>query len=229
MRSSLLVNPDIRARRCREIEHRLRALGLRGVARVVAHRNRRVVLSVTPSRVLRVHEGFALAPDRVLKAIVRYVRPGTPRLLRRAALNEIVTFPVESIAPPEPTVRRPHPGEAPLLTRLEALHATLNERHFGGALGAVTFRLSGRMRERLGEFTAARSNGRGEIAISGRHIRRDGWSEVEHTLLHEMIHQWQAEHGKPVDHGREFRRMARHLGILPRARRPVAGASRLPS
>jgi len=220
------VSPDVRTRRCQEIEHRLRALGLRGVERVVAHRNRRVVLSVTPSRVLRVHEGFALAPDRVLKAIVRYVRPGTPRLLRRAALSEIVTFPVETIAPPEPSVRRQKADDVPLLTRLAALHAALNERHFGGALGVVSFRLSGRMRERLGEFTAGRGGTPGEIAISGRHIRRDSWLEVEHTMLHEMIHQWQSEHGKPVDHGREFRHMARNLGILPRARRPVMGTLR---
>lgn len=214
------------ARCAHEIEHRLRALGLRGVEHVVAHRNRRIVLSVTPSRVLRVHEGFALAPDRVLKAIVRYVRPGTPRALRRAALSEIVTFPVETIAPPPPRAPRPRADDLPVLEQLETMHHALNTRHFGGALGAVTFRLSGRMRERLGEFTGGRGGAPSEIAISGRHIRRDGWAEVEHTLLHEMIHQWQAERGKPVNHGREFRHMARLLGVLPRARRPVAAATR---
>lgn len=217
---------EMRTRRAREIEQRLRALGLRGVEHVVAHRNRRIVLSVTPSRVLRVHEGFVLAPDRVLKAIVRYVRPGTPRALRRAALSEIVTFPVETIAPPPPRARRSRAEELPLLEHLERLHHALNMNHFGGVLGAVTFRLSGRMRERLGEFTGGRGDALPEIAISGRHIRRDGWAEVEHTLLHEMIHQWQAERGRPVDHGREFRRMARLLGILPRARRPVAAVPR---
>jgi len=220
------VSSETRVRRAHEIEHRLRALGLRGVERVVAHRNRRIVLSVTPARVLRVHEGFVLAPDRVLKAIVRYVRPGTPRLLRRAALSEIVTFPVEKIAPPLPRPRRPRAEDLPVLERLETLHQVLNARHFGGTLGPVTFRLSGRMRERLGEFTGGRGQARAEIAISGRHIRRDGWAEVEHTLLHEMIHQWQAQRGKPVDHGREFRRMASHMGILPRARRPVAAVPR---
>jgi hypothetical protein len=201
---------------------------LRGVERVVAHRNRRVVLSVTPSRVLRVHEGFALASDRVLKAIVRYVRPGTPRLLRRAALSEIVTFPVETIAPSRPRPHRPRAEEQPVLEHLASLHTIFNERHFGGQLSAVGFRLSGRMRERLGEFTAGRAGSSAEIAISGTHIRRDGWHEVEQTLLHEMVHQWQAESSRRVDHGQEFRRKAREIGILPRARRPLT-AHRRPS
>ena len=36
--------------------------------------------------------------------------------------------------------------------------------------------------------------------------RGTGGAEVEHTLLHEMVHQWQAETGLPVDHGPLFRR-----------------------
>jgi hypothetical protein len=53
---------------------------------------------------------------------------------------------------------------------------------------------------------------------------------VEHTLLHEMVHQWQAENGLPVDHRGGFRRKAREVGILPAARRPVrprGGAGRV--
>ena len=56
-----------------------------------------------------------------------------------------------------------------------------------------------------------------EIALSRRHVRGDGWRETEQTLLHEMIHQWQAEAGQPVDRGAEFKRKARELGI-PRAK-----------
>jgi hypothetical protein len=41
--------------------------------------------------------------------------------------------------------------------------------------------------------------------------------EVLDTLLHEMVHQWQDETGRPVDHGREFRRKAREVGIEPTA------------
>jgi hypothetical protein len=57
--------------------------------------------------------------------------------------------------------------------------------------------------------------------MSRRHLRHDAWEEVEHTLLHEMVHQWQAETGQPVDHGPGFRRKAREVGALPRARRPA--------
>ena len=51
-------------------------------------------------------------------------------------------------------------------------------------------------------------------------MRRHAWAEVEETLLHEMVHQWQAETGRAVDHGAEFRRKAREVGGVPRA---VAG------
>lgn len=29
-------------------------------------------------------------------------------------------------------------------------------------------------------------------------------TEAKATLLHEMVHQWQELHGKPLDHGHEF-------------------------
>jgi hypothetical protein len=60
-----------------------------------------------------------------------------------------------------------------------------------------------------------------EITISRRHLARHDWSEVEHTLLHEMVHQWQAESGLRVDHGPTFRRKAREVGVLAAARREV--------
>jgi len=60
-----------------------------------------------------------------------------------------------------------------------------------------------------------------EIAISRRHIARHLWSEVEHTLLHEMVHQWQAETGLPVDHRAAFRRKAAEVGVLPVAKRAL--------
>jgi hypothetical protein len=44
---------------------------------------------------------------------------------------------------------------------------------------------------------------------------------VEATVLHEMVHQWQAETGRPVDHGPGFRAKAEELGVVPRARRRV--------
>jgi len=58
--------------------------------------------------------------------------------------------------------------------------------------------------------------------LSRRHIRRDGWDEALHTLLHEMVHQWQDEQGFVVDHGSIFRAKARAVGITPLACRAVA-------
>jgi hypothetical protein len=46
---------------------------------------------------------------------------------------------------------------------------------------------------------------------------------VEHTMLHEMVHQWQAESGLPVDHGAAFRQKAAELGIQPHASRRLPG------
>jgi len=68
------------------------------------------------------------------------------------------------------------------------------------------------MRRKLGHYTLG-TDEPATISISRRHLRRDGWNEVLSTLLHEMVHQWQEETGRPVDHGVEFRRKARLVGI----------------
>jgi hypothetical protein len=205
------------------LRRRLDALGMPRFRGFATHTNRTVLLSVTAEGVLRVHRGYAWAPDRVLSAIVRYVRPGTRRATRRSAEREFLTFPVEVHAPPaRPSrrgVERLRPGDEATLARLAEMHARLNERHFGGALPAIRFRLSGRMRTRLGELTVDAKTGEAtEIAVSRAHLRH-GWAEVEETVLHEMVHQWQAESALPVDHGTEFRRKARAVGIEPSARR----------
>jgi hypothetical protein len=70
-----------------------------------------------------------------------------------------------------------------------------------------------------------RPRGVGEIAISWRHIRRHRWEEVIHTLIHEMVHQWQDENGLAIDHGTRFRAKARDVGIDAAAKRPVAQRS----
>ena len=101
-------------------------------------------------------------------------------------------------------------------------HRRYNVLYFGGQLAPIAIRISSRMRTRLGQYTAASPYGEpAEIAISRAHIRRHGWAEALHTLLHEMVHQWQDESGLPIDHGRAFRRKAREVGIAPAARRPV--------
>jgi hypothetical protein len=206
------------------LAHRLKLLGLRDVDRIHTHTNRTVMVSLA-RRTLRLHQGYASAPDRVLRAIVRFLDPRVPRVLRRVAEREFLGFPVEEYAPPPAGRRRgerPRPGDVLLLQRLAELHRQLNEAHFGGRLSAIPIRLSGRMRTRLGELTMdCRSRRAEEITISRHHIRRHPWSEVEHTVLHEMVHQWQAESGLAVDHGPCFKRKARELGIEPLARRPM--------
>jgi hypothetical protein len=203
---------------------RLQELGLRDVDEVVTHTNRTVMLSLS-RRVLRMHRGYASAPDGVLKAIVRFLNPRVPRALRRAAEREFLQFPVDEHAPPPagPSRReRARPGDVLLLHRLETAHRELNQEHFGGTLGEIPIRLSGRMRRRLGELSVDIQSGRPiELSLSRRHIDRHSWAEVEHTLLHEMVHQWQAETGLRVDHGASFRKKAREVGVLPAARRRI--------
>jgi hypothetical protein len=75
------------------------------------------------------------------------------------------------------------------------------------------------MKSRLGHYSAASHGVSGEIAISWRHIRRHGWDDALRTLLHEMVHQWQDETGRPIDHGPDFRQQAREVGIAAAARR----------
>lgn len=212
---------------------RLHLLGLREIERVITHTNRTVMLSLS-RRTLRIHRGYAFAPDRILKAIVRFLNPRIPRARRRAAEREFLAFPVQVYAPsPErpPRTERARPGDVMLLHRLETLHRGLNLQHFGGTLGEIPIRLSAQMRSRLGEFSIDLRTGQTEIALSRRHLDRHPWSEIEHTMLHEMVHQWQAESGLPVNHGPVFRQKAREVGVLPSATTRCAGTRsvRLPA
>jgi hypothetical protein len=206
------------------LPERLRGLGLTQVDRVLTHNNTTVMLSLNRGT-LRLHRAYAFAPDDVLLAIVRFLSPRLPRVRRRAAEREFLKFPVRSYFDPRRPIRRERarPGDRQLLRQLGELHRSLNLRHFAGALQEVPLRLSSRMKSRLGELSADHETGRPlEIGISRRHIARHGWAEVEHTLLHEMVHQWQAESGLPVDHGPTFRAKAREVGVLPAAKRRVS-------
>jgi SprT-like family protein len=208
------------------LPERLQALGLKDVERVLTHTNQTVMLSLS-RRILRIHRGYAFAPDDVLKAVVRFLNARVPRTLRRAAEREFLDFPVHAYAPvPKKPLRRERarPGDVRLLHRLGDLHRRLNAQHFGGALGEIPIRISSRMKSRLGEVAIDIQTGRPmEIGMSRRHLVRHPWSEVEHTMLHEMVHQWQAETALPVDHGRTFRKKAREVGVLAAAKRRVSG------
>jgi len=211
---------------------RLALLGLRRPKALRLTDNRSVMVSLSPRGVLSIHRGFARAPDRVLRAVVRFLAPGTARAMRRAAEHEILSFRPEDFAAGPPrrqrAADRPRAGDGEKCERLARLFAQYNQRHFGGGLPTLPFRISGRMRTRLAQLCLRHGTGEPyEITMSRAHVERHGWLETGHTLLHEMVHLWQHANGHPVDHGAAFRRKAEEVGVVASARRAVGhGGSR---
>lgn len=203
---------------------RLFVLGLPPGTAVELTRNRTVLVSWHTRTGLRLHAGYAWAPDEVLQAIVTFLKPrGVPRDERLAARRRFLGFPVDRHAPSRRrrSQSAPPPEHAGEIAQLERLHQILNQRHFGGLLGTIPVRLSERMRSRLGEFRADHDGRPVAITLSRQHLQRDGLGAAAETLLHEMVHQWQAETGRPLDHGRAFRVKAREVGIRPNATAPA--------
>ena len=208
------------------LARRLELLGLRRPRALRMTDNRSVMVSLSPRGVLSIHRGYARAPDRVLRAVVRFLAPGTTRARRRASEHEILSFRPEDFAAGPPGRRRaadrPRAGDGEKCERLARLFRQYNRRHFGGALPALPFRISGRMRARLAQLCLRHATGEPyEITISRAHIERHGWLETGHTLLHEMVHLWQHANGHAVDHGPVFRRKAEEIGVVASARRAV--------
>ena len=227
--SQLTLDLDGAPRDADELLARLRALGLKRIARCRLTRNRNVMVSFRGDE-LRVHEGYLSAPAEVYRAIVVFVE-GRTRAERRAARGQIVSHVVET---PRGPSRREHtrPEDEPMAAKLTIWHERYNAEHFDGTLRAIPVRVSRRMKSRLGHYSAATRGEQGEIAISWRHLRRHGWTEALHTLLHEMVHQWQDETGRPIDHGRAFRAKAREVGIAAAAKRapgPLAPVTKHPN
>jgi SprT-like family protein len=217
----LFLEFDAPPRTAEQLLQRLRVYGLNGITRVRLTSNRAVMVSFRGSE-LRVNKGYLDAPEDVLRAIVKFVQ-GRTRAERRAAQSVILTHPVAA-AHRAPVRRpgRPDPQDPVTLRELAHWHQEYNLRHFGGQLNEIPIKLSGRMRSRLGQYTTATPYGEpAEITISRSHIRKHGWAEALHTLLHEMVHQWQAENGLAIDHGPAFRAKATAVGIAPQARREL--------
>ena len=203
-----------------ELLARLGQLGLRRITRCRLTRNRNVMVSFGGGE-LRVHEGYLSAPEPVFKAIVTFVE-GRSRAERRAAQRIILGHPIR-VSRPASRRERTHEEDLGIAERLGEWHRRYNTRHFQGRLRVIDIRVSRRMKSRLGHYTAGTPGSEpAEIAISRAHLRRHGWTEVLHTLLHEMVHQWQDESGHTIDHGRSFRAKAREVGIAPFARRVLA-------
>jgi hypothetical protein len=201
-----------------ELLARLERLGLRRITRCRLTRNRNVMVSFGGG-VLRVHEGYLSAPEPVLRAIVTFVE-GRTRTERRAAQRVILRYPIR-VSRPASRRERTHEEDAGIAEQLRDWHRRYNLRHFQGRLRDIEIRVSRRMKSRLGHYSPAVGGMPAEIAISRRHIRRHGWNDALETLVHEMVHQWQAETGSPLDHGPGFRAKAREVGIRPRAKREV--------
>ena len=215
-------------RTAEELLGRLRTLGLApsAIDRCRLTRNRTVMVSFKAGE-LRVHRGFLAAPDEVLDAIVAFVHART-RAQRTAAQRVILAHPVQGGDGDATSHARPrrreatHPEDAAMVRVLVEWHHRYNARYFHGELRTVPIRVSRRLKRRLGHYTAAIPSGApAEIVIGRSHIRRHGWEEALHTLLHEMVHQWQDETGHAIDHGRSFRQKAREVGITAAARRVV--------
>jgi hypothetical protein len=210
-------------RNAEELRTRLQRLGLRSQYRVRLTTNRTVVVSYSGGE-LRIHNSFLDADEDVWKAIIAFVH-GRNRVVRQEARRTILQFPVARSSDPPRRRRRPertHPADIPFIRELTRWHGAYNDDRFGGALREIPIRISRRMKSRLGHYSPAAEGFAPEIVLSRRHIRRDGWTEALHTLLHEMVHQWQDEQGLVVDHGASFRAKARAVGITPLACRAVA-------
>jgi hypothetical protein len=203
------------------LEQRLRVAGLPAETAITVHGNRRTLISISREGGLRVHQGYAAAPDTVVRAIVEWATARGPKS-RRQASARLREFRFEtSRTPVRRQVEPARPGDDVRIGRLEALWDELNRQFFDGALEPITMVLSSRMRRKLGHYEP-KSAGAPRIVMSRRHLRRDGWDAVRDTLLHEMVHQWQDHCGHSVDHGRVFRAKARAVGIEPRAVTKVA-------
>lgn len=198
---------------------RLRGMGLAHVKSLVLTRNRSVVVSLKGYE-LRLHEGFCTAPPELHAQIVRFVMAKKP-WERQTARQAILSYPLPLHTKPPRAPERTHPDDEELAERLAEWHTRLNGERFAAKLTSIPIRVSRRMLRRLGHYAPGVQGGGAEIAISARHLRRDGFASAVETLLHEMVHQWQHENGLPIDHGLDFRRKCREVGALPRAKRAV--------
>ena len=188
--------------------------------RVVFTQNRRVMASVAEGgQTLRLNAAFAEAPDAVLGAVsvLFTTRDGRTRNKARETVRRFIHAIPAPATPPTRRQRRVHPGDVAHIARLQAEFDRVNAEMLDGSLPRVPLYLSGLMRRRNGHFSAHPL----EIVISRRLCTHGEPGEAELTLRHEMVHLWQHATERPVDHGLDFRRMARRLDVHPRATRPV--------
>lgn len=198
------------------LRERLLAAGLPPEWTVATTDNRTSMVSFRGES-LRVHRAYVDAPDHVIAAIARFVTNRRQSVRREAGRIILEYAPRRAPADATPIRNRDrtHSGDERYVQPLQDAHATYNREMFGGALRPLPIRISRRMRRKLGHYSPATHGLPAEIAISHGHIRRETWDAVLHTLLHEMVHQWQDEQGYPLAHDARFREMARSVGADP--------------
>lgn len=108
-------------------------------------------------------------------------------------------------------------NERKAVARLRGAYIELATLHFDGDLPVVPIELSYRMRKQLARVETL--GGRpSRLVMSAYHIQTHGWKAARETMLHELVHIWQATAGKPMHHDRRFREQAMRLGIEPGAK-----------
>lgn len=116
-------------------------------------------------------------------------------------------------------------GEAPTPAQFGAYNGMFdyfNDRLFGGTLPAVLLNFS-RLNRTYGFFAPERWAGQGtarahEISLNPQHLKTRKPEEVASTLVHEMCHLWQHEHGQPSRsgyHNREWADKMLEVGLTP--------------
>lgn len=71
---------------------------------------------------------------------------------------------------------------------------------------------------RRGRFVSAKGEIADEIAINPSYFASHGFGELVQTMAHEMVHQWQAHHGKPSRsgyHNAEWAGKMESIGLMP--------------
>ena len=114
--------------------------------------------------------------------------------------------------------------EREVLGRLYVAYHEANSRHFAGLLPSVPLDITPIQRPRgkqgmvaCTQTSIAENRPLCILFDSGYVQKTPSWTEITHTLLHEMIHVWQAVRGERPNHGASFRTMCRRLGISERA------------
>lgn len=96
----------------------------------------------------------------------------------------------------------------PTAADLQVTYASLNARHFGGALRAYRIVYNRRLTS-----VAGRIGHRPRVIELSATLLASHPHQVEATLLHEMVHGWLHQQGLPSGHGADFKRKMRDVGL----------------